>query len=272
LIARIDDPGDPRLAPYARVGEAAWLRSQGLFVAEGRLVLSRLIEQPRFEIVSILVTPAARQALQAHLDRIGADVLVCDQAIVNEVTGFNFHRGCLALVRRPQPVSADALSAASVLLALEGVGNPDNVGGIFRAAAAFASGGVLIGPGTGDPLYRKSIRTSMGAVLSVPWVIAEPWPETLHALRARGFRIAALTPVADAAPLAELAAKRHSHVVLLVGAEGEGLSADALATADDRIRIPIATQVDSLNAAVAAAIALYALSSDDEGTRGSRAL
>jgi tRNA G18 (ribose-2'-O)-methylase SpoU len=251
---------DPRLAGYARVGDPAWLRSQGLFAAEGRLVVERLIETGRFAIDSILVTQAAARALGARLDSAGVAVLVCSADIMHRVTGFNFHRGCLALARREAPPAIDSwLDRKGVLVVLEGVGNPDNVGGLFRSAAAFGACGILIGPSTADPLYRKALRTSMGAVLQVPWSLAEPWPEVLTTLRSRGWRVAAMTPHPDAIPIDRFAMGRHRRVALLLGAEGSGLSDAALTAADDRVCIPIATAVDSLNVAVAAGIALHVI-------------
>jgi tRNA G18 (ribose-2'-O)-methylase SpoU len=251
---------DPRLAPYAMVGNAAWLRSQGLFVAEGRLVVERLIEAGCCAIHSVLVTPAARRALGGALDRLESGVWICSQDTLRHVTGFDFHRGCLALAWRPAPIAIDPwLQGDHVLLALEGVGNPDNVGGLFRTAAAFAAGGVLVTASTADPLYRKSVRTSMGTVLRVPWAAAEPWPSVLTTLRSHGYRVAALTPQADAMPIDRFASHDYRRVVLLVGAEGAGLTDEALAAADHRVRIPIAAGIDSLNVTVAAGIALHAL-------------
>jgi tRNA G18 (ribose-2'-O)-methylase SpoU len=251
---------DSRLAPYSQVGDAAWLRRQGMFVAEGRLVVERLIGTKRFTIESILVTPAAGRALSAQLEGVDAPVLVCSPEMMNRVTGFNFHRGCLALAKRPPALDIDSwLEGEGVLLALEGVGNPDNVGGLFRTAAAFGARGVLVAPSTADPLYRKAIRTSMGAVLRLPWATVEPWPGVLAALRSRGWRTAALTPNPDASSIDAFAAQGHRRVVLLLGAEGPGVTAAALAAADDRVRIPIAASMDSLNVTVAAGIALHAL-------------
>ena len=259
-------PDDPRLAPYAHVGDAGWLRDQGLFVAEGRLVVERLLDTGGYDVQSILVTPAAERALAACLASVAAPVLVCGQEVLNGVTGFNFHRGCLALARRPALPRPDAWPARDgLVLALEGVGNPDNVGGLFRAAAALGASGVLIGPGTADPLYRKAMRTSMGAVLKLPWAMGLPWPETLDRMRKAGYRIVALTPASGAVPLRRFAESRHSRIVLLAGAEGGGLSSEALAAADDLVRIPIADAVDSLNVTVAAAIALHVLSPNLEG-------
>ena len=259
-MSDIDAEDDPRLQPYSRVGDAGWLRRQNLFVAEGRLVVERLIEARRCTIESVLVTPAGRQALAAQLDPLDAPVLVCSQEVINRVTGFNFHRGCLALARRPAPVLPAAWAAAEgVLLALDGVGNPDNVGGLFRTAAAFGVAGIVISPATGDPLYRKAVRTSMGAVLQVPWVEDTCWPDALQGLRAQGCRVAALTPHPEAIPIDRFAAAGHRRIVLLLGAEGPGLSADVLAAADDHVRIPMAGAVDSINVTVAAGIALHAL-------------
>jgi len=251
---------DPRLVPYSRVGDVAWLLSQGLFVAEGRLVVERLMDAKRFTIESILLTPAANHALALRLEAVDAEVLVCSPETMKQVTGFNFHRGCLALARRPPIATIDCwLEREGVLLALEAVGNPDNVGGLFRTAAAFGASGIFVSPSTADPLYRKALRTSMGAVLQLPWSIAEPWPGALGMFRSHGWRVAALTPHRDAIPIERFASYRHSRVVLLVGAEGAGLTDAALAAADDRVTIPIAAQVDSLNVTVAAGIALHAL-------------
>ena len=259
MIASIDSPGDPRLEPYRRVGDHEWLRTRGLFVAEGRLVVRRLIDARRFRIASVLVTPAARAALGPSLDRPAFDVWVADRSTLETITGFNFHRGCLALAERPQPSSCRDLERGTLLLALEGIGNPDNVGGLFRVALALGGAGILIGPGTGDPFYRKAVRTSMAAVLQVPWAHADEWPAALEALRSAGFRLAALTPHPSAMPLDTFAARRHPRIVLLLGAEGSGLSETTLARSDDRVRIPVAPEVDSLNVTVAAGIALYAV-------------
>jgi tRNA G18 (ribose-2'-O)-methylase SpoU len=252
--------GDPRIAPYAHVGDHAWLTGRRLFVAEGRLVLERLIGAGTFEIQSVLVTPAALEALGNLLEHLSSDVYVAPQAALNEVTGFNFHRGCLALVRRPERQALEDLLHRRRLLVLEQVGNPDNVGGLFRTAAALGAGGVVLDPRTADPWYRKAIRTSMGAVLRVPFTRVDDWPDGLSRLRERGIRLIALTPhgAARTLPQAGTELGPESRVAFLLGAEGAGLSAGALAAADDHVRIPIAQGVDSLNVVVAAAIALYA--------------
>ncbi len=261
MIQPIDRLDDPRIATYARVGDPAWLREHGLFVAESRLVVRRLFESRRFEVDSLLVTPAALAALQDILPA-GVPAYVAEQPLLNSITGFNFHRGCLALARRPAP--ADVVSPfrgahPARLVALEGIGNPDNIGGIFRAAAAFGVDAVLLDPASGDPLYRKAIRTSMGTALQIPFARLEPWPEGLDSLKRDGFRVIALTPRADARQLDDVVHDISPRWVLLAGAEGPGLSEAALAVADIHVRIPIAETVDSLNVTVAVGIALSRL-------------
>ena len=143
------------------------------------------------------------------------------------------------------------------LLALERVGNPDNVGGLFRVALALGAGGVLLDEDSADPLYRKAIRTSMAASLRVPFTRVADWPSALDVLRGRGHLLVALTPAADAAPLDEV--PRDRPLVLLLGAEGDGLRAGTRAFADLRARIPVDALADSLNVVIAAGIALHSL-------------
>jgi tRNA G18 (ribose-2'-O)-methylase SpoU len=268
MIQWVGSPDDPRLAPYRHVGEPEWLRQHGLFVAEGRLVVERLLAMSGesgaldkidgYAIHSILLNRAAYAAMTERLASAETDVFVCDDPSLTGVTGFNFHRGCLALVERPASTSPRALVTATRLLAVEGVSNPDNLGGLFRTAAAFGVDGVLLSGATGDPFYRKAVRTSMAAVLGVPFARIADWPRGLEPFTAGGFTIVALTPKADAVSIAALAAtaRAHGRTIVLVGAEGPGLSADALARADMRVRIPIDPAVDSLNVVVAAGIAL----------------
>ena len=261
MIQWILSTDDPRLDPYRHVGDPDWLRDHDLFVAEGRLVVDRLIALERFAIASILVNRATHDALLQPLSSANTEVYVCDDETLLGITGFNFHRGCLALAARPAPVPVERLADARLLLALEGVGNPDNVGGLFRTGAAFGVDGVLLNATSGDPLYRKAIRTSMGAALRLPYVRVDGWLDRLEQFRARGFKLIALTPRADAVPLAEFARapRLGDPMILLVGAEGQGLDGATLAHADGCVRIPIEPAVDSLNVVVAAGIALQAL-------------
>ncbi len=255
-LARLDDP---RVAAYAHVADAAWLRDRGLFVAEGRLVVRRLLEDRRLPIQSVLVTPPAAAALQQVLVAAGCPVYVCAQDELATLSGINFHRGCLALAHRPPAPSLSALAAGRVLIALERVADPDNAGSIFRNALAFGADGVILDSASADPLYRKAIRTSMAATLRLPFTRLEGWPGGLRPLRDAGFTLIALTPSASAMDIDAVAAARPERMVLMFGSEGDGLSREALETADLRVRIPIEPRGDSLNVAVAAGIALHRL-------------
>jgi len=261
IVDRLDDP---RIAAYAHVGDVEWLQAHRLFVAEGRLVVRRLIEERRFAIHSVLLTPAAYDALADAVASAGAPVYICGQQALNAITGFNFHRGCLALAERGQDErSVDALLGACLLVGLEGVGNPDNVGGIFRSALALGAGGVVLDRSSGDPLYRKAIRTSMGAALRLPYARIADWIPELDRVRAAGFTTVALTPAPGAVDIkAYAASRRPGPVLLLAGHEGHGLTATALAASDVRCRIPVDPQSDSLNVAVAVAVALALLTTD----------
>ncbi len=257
---RVTSLEDPRLEPYRALGDPPALRARGLFVAEGRLVVRRLVDDSPYSVHSLLLTQAAHDGLADLLPRIPASAAVhlVDQSLMNEVAGFHIHRGCLALAHRPGPRELTSLHLPGCrrLLVLEGVNNPDNVGGLFRNAAAFGVDAVVLGPRCGDPLYRKAIRTSMGGSLVVPFVDAGEWPGALDHLVAAGMHLVALTPDAAAPELTELDAGGAA-LALLLGSEGEGLSAAARALAPVRARIAMAAGVDSLNVSTAAAIALY---------------
>lgn len=263
-IERVEAPDDPRLSEYRDVADPELLRRRGLFVAEGRLVVRRVIGHARFTVRSLLLSDTARAALAADVERLSPEVpiFLCAPGLFELVTGHHIHRGCLALVERGRPPSLDdVIEGTRLIVVLEDVANADNVGGVFRNAAAFGADAVLLTRAACDPLYRKAIRTSMAASLSVPNARIEPWPEALSTLRSRGFTIVALTPGESAETLDAFADRpRPEKLALLVGAEGDGLSGAALALADRRVRIPIKPQVDSLNLAVAVGIALSRLS------------
>jgi tRNA G18 (ribose-2'-O)-methylase SpoU len=267
-VARITGPADPRIADYRDVAEPELVRSRGLFVAEGRLVVRRLIEDGRYRLHSVLVNDASYRSLETTLASCGGRVPIylCSTADFLGITGHDLHRGCLALVERPTPLTAGGIldpvtsKPGATVVVLEAVTNADNVGAIFRNAAALGADAVLLSPTCCDPLYRKAIRTSMAATLRLPFARLEPWPDGLDAMRARGFTIVALTPREPSIALARFAdAPRPARIALLVGTEGPGLTPAAEAAADLRVRIPIAPVVDSLNLAVAAGIALYCL-------------
>lgn len=262
-LERVQGADDPRIARYRDVSDAELMRSRGLFIAEGRLVVQRVIEDARYRVQSILVSEPARRSLEPALNAVASSVpiYVCDAGDFLGITGHNIHRGCLALVERPPALPLDALlAAARTLVVLEAVANADNVGGVFRNAAALGADGVLLSPTCCDPLYRKAIRTSMAAVLHVPFARGGNWPGVLSDVRAAGFTIVALTPRQPSETLDAFRSRSRPHrVALVVGAEGAGLTPAVEGTADHRVRIPISDRVDSLNLATAVGIALYAL-------------
>jgi tRNA G18 (ribose-2'-O)-methylase SpoU len=263
----IDHFDDPRIADYRNVPDPELLRRRGVFVAEGRLVVRTLLTGSRFQASSVLVTEAARRSLADVLDP-RADTLpvfVADRRLLAQVVGFNLHRGCLALGARPAlPAVADVLASLpdrALVVVLEGVGNADNVGGVFRNAVAFGADAVLLGPGCCDPLYRKAIRVSIGGTLRMEFAAFSNWPDSLEEVRKAGFTLVALTPAEDAEDIARFSrrAERRGRLALLFGAEGAGLSPGAEAAADVGIRIPMAAGIDSLNVATACGIALHRL-------------
>jgi tRNA G18 (ribose-2'-O)-methylase SpoU len=271
-IVPLSDPSDTRIAEYRNLPDPVLLRNAGLFIVEGRLVVRQLLAQARLQTCSLLVTAPALQNIRDVVDdNAPFPVYLAPQSVLNDIVGFNIHRGCLALGVRPPPTSVVDLidgaaprhaSAVSRMAVLEGVSNVDNVGGIFRSVAALGGHAVILGAGCGDPLYRKAIRTSIGATLRVPFATATGWPLALDELSAAGFTIVGLTPHAHAEPLEDVAPdlRARARVAVLVGAEGEGLSGAALERADVRVRIPMAPGIDSINVTVATAIALYRIS------------
>ena len=257
-IIRIESSDDDRLSEFRNVPDPQLLVRRGLFVAEGRLVVTRLLAS-RTETRALLVTEAALASLRGSLWTIETfPVYVAPQAVMDGVTGFHFHRGCLAVgVRPPARDWREVMSGARRLVVLERVGNVDNVGSIFRNAAAFGVDGVLLQGDCADPLYRKAIRTSMGASLTMPYATA-PWPDVLRELGSSGWSTVAMTPATDAPLLRDVATiSRASPIAIVLGHEGGGLTDDALAACTHRARIAMAEGVDSVNVATAAAIALY---------------
>ncbi len=256
----IADAADARVADYVGLSDAAARRriDGGIFVAEGALVIEQLVRS-RYRVRSLLVTEHGLRAVERVLPFVDAPVYVAPQEVMEAIVGFHFHRGALAAADRG--VEADAaqvLAGADRLLVVEGVSDHENLGALFRNAAAFGVDAVLLDPTTADPLYRRSIRVSSGHVLHMPFARIPDWPRPAIArLRAQAFEVLALTPSPEADDLRTLApGKRWA---LLVGTEGPGLSEAALSAADRRIRIEMSRGVDSLNVATAAAIALHHL-------------
>ena len=263
-VIRITDGHDPRLADYAGVREPARLRQRGLLIGEGRFVVRRLFDSGRIRPRSLLLNDAALNGLADLVERAdeACDIYVASPEVITTATGFNMHRGCLALVERPAEWSLEAvLPASQLVVVLERVVDPDNVGSVFRSAEAFGVDAVLLSPGCCDPFYRKAIRTSSGSALVVPWAAAAPWPAALDRLRAEGFLIAATMPdddVVDIGTFVGTPAAR-GRLAVLLGTEGHGLTEEAVARADIRLRIPMSGTLDSLNLATAAGIVLHRL-------------
>lgn len=256
-VIPVDDPDDPRLVELTRLNDAAartGIESEhGCFIAEGILTLQSVLAS-RYPLRSVLVAEAKLHRVASLLEDVEVDVHVGPPALLEGVTGFPIHRGVIASAGRlALPDAAELIDGADRVLVVEAVNDHENLGALFRNAAAFGVDAVLLDPRCADPLYRRSVRVSLGHVLHVPWTRVEPLHETLDQLRAAGLRTLGLTPrgesaVADIDPADRLA--------WLVGAEGPGLDPVTLAAADARVRIPIAPGVDSLNVATAAAVAL----------------
>jgi tRNA G18 (ribose-2'-O)-methylase SpoU len=265
-IERIEDPSDPRVADYRNLPDPELRRQRGLFVVEGRDIAARLLDSARFSARSVFLTEAALADLGDRLARADLRVFVASAAIVRSIVGYRFHRGCLALGERgPDPAPSALIDPPGprLLVAAEHVTNPDNVGGIFRNALAFGVDAVLLSGRSADPLYRKSIRVSIGGSLAVPFARLDDWPAALRQISAAGYTVIALTPHRTAMDIGRLAfdVRGLARVALLVGAEDHGLSGESRACADIQVRIPMASGVDSLNVATATGIALHRLAS-----------
>jgi tRNA G18 (ribose-2'-O)-methylase SpoU len=263
---RVDDPADPRLGEYVGLTDVA-LRTRrepglGLYMAESEKVIRRALaagHRPR----SLLLSDRWAEPLSdlvATVGAAGAPVFVGTPAVLQAVTGFNVHRGAIAAMHRPAlPRVGDVVAGARRVVVLEDVVDHTNVGAIFRSAAGIGADAVLVSPRCADPLYRRSVRVSMGTVFQVPWTRLEPWPGGLDELRHLGFTVAALALAEGSLGLDELETRPPERLALVLGTEGDGLSAGAMAGADVCVSIPMAGGVDSLNVAAAAAVALWAL-------------
>lgn len=262
-ITPVADAADPRVDDYRDL-TAADRRpdrpgGRGLVIAEGVVVVRRLLGSP-YPVRSLLGVPRRLDELADDLADLDVPAYAADAATMATVVGFHLNRGVLAVADRAVAVDVAALArGARTLAVLEGVNDHENLGALFRNAAALGVDGVLLGPRCSDPLYRRSVRVSMGHVLRVPFAeLPGEWPASLDLLRTADLRIVALTPGAGSVPLGA-AGLTGERVAVLLGAEGPGLSDAALAAADLRVRIPMAPGVDSLNVATAAAVAFHAL-------------
>jgi tRNA G18 (ribose-2'-O)-methylase SpoU len=262
----VDDPADERLADFLTLNDPDLRRLRersdgaegGFFVAEGVLVIRQLLRSP-YRVRRVMVTPKGLAALEGDLDGVTAPVHLVSREVMRGVAGFDFHRGALASADRG-PVAADLLEVvggSGLVVVAEGVNDNENLGALFRNAAAFGAGAVVLDRTCADPLYRRSVRVSMGQVLRMPFTRAGHAPDAVRRLRGAGYEVLALTPSADAVDVRDVVPRPRQ--ALLVGAEGPGLSDASMAAADRRVRIAMAAGVDSLNVATAAAVALHHL-------------
>ena len=254
----ITDPGDPQIAAFREVRERDLVGRQGRFVAEGEVVLRALLsDASRHEAEAVLIAESRWPRLADALEASRAPVFTAGQDVMDAVAGFHIHRGILAMGRRAEPLAAADMLAEpdrdDIALAVVGVGNHDNMGGLFRAAAAFGAAAVLLDDHCCDPFYRKAIRVSVGAVLRTPMSRGGEADEIVARLKSAGFRALAMTP---GSPVPLHRAPTGGRVAIVLGAEGPGLPNHVLA-ACETVGIPMSGGFDSLNVATAGAIALH---------------
>jgi tRNA G18 (ribose-2'-O)-methylase SpoU len=264
LITRISDLSDPALDDYSRLTDVALRRvsepAGGLYIAESTKVITRAIaagHRPRSVLLQEQWLPDVEPLLAGFPD---VPVFVGDSPLLERLTGYHLHRGALAAMHRPElPDPRDLLAAATRVVVLEDIVDHTNVGAIFRSVAGLGADAVLVTPRCADPLYRRSVRVSMGTVLQVPWTRLPEWDEAAPVLHDAGFTIAALALADDTVTLDDFAADPPARIALVLGSEGDGLSRHALGAADTVVTIPMLHGVDSLNVASASAVALWAL-------------
>lgn len=263
-LIEVSSDQDPRLDDYRGLTDTALRAASepagGLYIAESAKVIERAVaagHRPR----SVMVQRRWADGIRSLLDGLDVPIYVVPDEVAESVTGFAVHRGALASMHRPAlPSVAEIVADASLVLLLEGIGDHTNVGAAFRAAAGLGADAVLVSPRCADPLYRRSVRVSMGTVFQVPWTRMDDWDAGVADLHAAGIELAALALAEDAVALDSYATERPARVALMMGSEGDGLSAAALASADTVVTIPMTGGVDSLNVASAAAVTLWALS------------
>lgn len=263
-IHRVTDLDADGLSDYSRLTDVALRRvsepAGGLYIAESTKVIARALaagHEPRSVLLQEQWLSDIEPLLASFPD---VPVHIGDAALLERLTGYHLHRGALAAMHRPPlPDPITLLSGARRVVVLEDIVDHTNVGAIFRSVAGLGADAVLVSPRCADPLYRRSVRVSMGTVLQVPWTRIPEWGEAASLLHEAGFRIAALALADDAVTLDEYAAEPPARVALVLGAEGDGLSREALAVADTVVTIPMLHGVDSLNVASASAVALWAL-------------
>lgn len=265
-VIDITNPDDPRVDDFRDLNSVDRRpdlpTGKGLVIAEGVLVVRRMLAS-RFAPHAMLGTDRRLAELADDLSAVAPYLdLTCYRAtaeVMADVVGFHLNRGVLAAARRPVELSvSEVLERARTIAVLEGVNDHENLGSIFRNAAGLGVDGVIFGAGCADPLYRRSVRVSMGHALLVPFARAARWPSDLELLRDDDFRLLAMTPSPRAVSLAEAMTKlAGDKVAVLVGAEGPGLTETVMRASDARVRVPMSRGTDSLNVATAAALAFY---------------
>ena len=259
----VEDPADPRVADFVGLTDGARRRKHepgtGFFIAEGEKVIARTAAAG-YPVRSLLLSPQRLADLTPAVAALQCPVHVASYAVLQAVTGFHVHRGALASFGRlPLRTAGEVMAGATRVVVMEAVTNHTNLGAVFRSAAALGIDAVLLSPTSCDPLYRRTVRVSMGQVFSVPYAFLDDWPAGIDEVRAAGFRVLALTPDPAATDLAELQVGPDEKVALLFGAEGPGLTEEVMVRSDERVRIPMAAGVDSLNVGAAAAVACWVL-------------
>ncbi|MFJ6534871.1 TrmH family RNA methyltransferase [Paenarthrobacter sp. NPDC091711] len=264
----LESANDPRVTDYTTLTDVHLRKlrepREGMYIAESSKVLRRALaagHQPRSFFLAEKWLEDLDDVFKAHPD---VPVFIGKASLLEEITGFHLHRGAMAAMHRPAPVPLkDLLVNARRIAVLEDIVDHTNVGAIFRSAAALGVDAVLVSPRCGDPLYRRSVRVSMGTVFQIPWARLESWPAGLASLQEQGFTVAAMELTDDALNLDELAAKNYPKLALVLGTEGAGMSEETLAAVDLAVKIPMRAGVDSLNVAAASAVAFWELRPQD---------
>ncbi|WP_329370285.1 TrmH family RNA methyltransferase [Streptomyces sp. NBC_01483] len=290
-LITVENPDDPRLRDYTGLTDVELRRkrepAEGLFIAEGEKVIRRA-KDAGYEMRSMLLSAKWVDVMRDVIDEMPAPVYAVSPELAEQVTGYHVHRGALAsMQRKPLPTAEELLRSARRVVVMEAVNDHTNIGAVlplglqeragqrriaifedivdhanlgaaFRNAAALGVDAVFLTPRCADPLYRRAVKVSMGAVLAVPYARLESWPRDADVIRKHGFVLAALCLSGRSITLDELADRRYEKLALMLGTEGEGLSAGALRAADEHVRIPMDAGVDSLNVAAASAVAFYA--------------
>jgi tRNA G18 (ribose-2'-O)-methylase SpoU len=261
MIVPIDDADDPRITAYRDLRERDLVGREGKFIAEGEVVLRTLVSSPLVRPVSLLIAAQRLERAATLTEGLAPEVpvYVAAQPVLDAIAGFHLHRGLLGLGERVDaPAVAKligALPARALVVALFGISNHDNMGGVFRNAAAFGADAVLVDATCCDPLYRKAIRVSVGAVLRTPFARMAPNEDAVEILTGAGFEVLSLSP-AGSTPLAGLAPP--ARAAILLGSEGQGLPPEILARTTG-VAIPMANGFDSLNVATTSGIVLHHL-------------